>query len=176
MKHITINAYILFVVFVLTVALTGCKNHHFPPIPQPVNPERIQKFKSTKMFVIINNQPSKDKLLIGKTFGHRFYSSLHEYSDAAVKLLARELKKRGMTSADDAAKVLKLSVSYAQLVDKNYRYYCSVSMTVETDEGYNLDSKANHQSSSIQKVCGGAITVAITNILNDEKFINYLKE
>jgi hypothetical protein len=175
MRDLPIYAYSFFVVFILTASLTGCA-YHIPPKPQQVNSKNIQEFNSVKAFHIINNQPSKDELTIGTSLGRRFYSSLHEFSDAAVELLTSELTKRGMTSSIDATKVLKLSVLDAQLTERGFRWNCAVSMKMETDEGYTAEFKANNLTPSMERVCGGAITLAITKIMNDQKFINYLKE
>lgn len=167
--------YKLVFALIITFVLTSCAKIHHLPVAQQVDPQNIQEFNIDKSFSVINNQPSRERLILGKFYLGSFYSSLFEFTDVAVASLNSELSQRGMTISDDAEKVLKLAVTDAQISEVGFRWKCAVSLDIETDEGYKASYVVNNLTPSNTRVCGGAITMAITELLKDQKVISYLK-
>jgi hypothetical protein len=176
MKHKAMALYNLVFALIITFGLTSCAKIHHLPVAQQVDSRNIQEFNINKSFRVINNQPSKENLILGKFYLGSFYSSLFEFTDAAVKSLNSELSQRGMTISNDADKVLKLAVIDAQISEVGFRWKCAVSLDIETEEGYKSRYIVNNLTPSNTRVCGGAITLAITDLLNDQQVISYLNE
>ncbi len=89
-----------------------------------------------------------------------------------------ELQKRGGEISTDGVKVLKLSVLSAHLETRNTGSgtRCRLTMHVETGDGYSTDiSVVNNAGIGVNRPAGGAITLAITDLLNDTEIVAYLK-
>jgi hypothetical protein len=175
MRRINIYACSLFLLCLTAIFFTGC-SHYVLPEAQAVNPDKISKFRSTKTFRIINNQPSKEKTKFLKFGIGGFYGTLHEFTNEAVRLSTDELSQRGMTFDDDGEKVIKLAITRVQALDR-FVVNCFIDMDVETNSGYKTTIKSNKISGSAgQALWGGAITAIVTELLENETIIKYLKE
>jgi hypothetical protein len=157
--------------------LSGC-THHLIPHPQDVNPKRVPAINISKPVTIENIQTSNEEILIGKAGGHTFNGNLQEWTDKAVDLLKKELEKTGAVAVTgNSTKTLKLAIVKAKLIRGAWRLNCTLTLKVETGNGYTNEfevtnlSVGNHSTAS-----GGAITLAVTDLLKDEKILEYLKE
>ncbi|MCP3872668.1 MAG: hypothetical protein GY699_05855 [Desulfobacteraceae bacterium] len=175
MRKISIYACNLYFMCITVLFLAGC-SHYVLPKAQAVNPDEISKFKSTKTFRIINNQPSNEKTKFGNFGIGGFYGTLHEFTTEAVRLSTAELSQRGMTFDDDGEKVIKLAITKVEVWDR-FVLNCLIDMDVETNSGYKTTINANKISGSGgQALWGGAITAIVTELLKNETIIDYLKE
>lgn len=171
------NIYVrhLFLLYITALFFTGC-THYVLPEAQDIDPAYVPEFRSTKTFRIINDQPSKEKMEFGKSGIGTFYGTLHEFTNEAVKLTTSELSKRGMTSAVDGEKIIKLAITNVEALDR-FVYNCVVTMDVETNSEYKTTINANRISmSGGQGLWGGAITNIVTELLKNETIIAYLKK
>ncbi len=171
-------SYSFFVVFILSIVLSGCGGvFHISPKPQNVNSTRIGELNFTKTVNIINNQPSKDKFTIGTSIGRNYISELNDFTKAAVELLSAELSQRGMTISKEASKEIKLAVTGVELTERGFRWNCKVYLNVIAGKNYETALNAHNLSPAHQdRVCGGAITLVITELMNDKEFLDYLNE
>ena len=160
--------------FMLLLLLMNC-THHLVPDAQRINEERVPELALNKGITIINMQTSTEEVTFLSGVD-TYKGNLKEWTDEAVRLLKLELQKRGASLSPDAEKVIKLSVTEAKLVQGAIRLRCDLSLHVETADGYSADYYVENLSGGDHaRASGGAITLALTEMFNDEKIINYLK-
>ncbi len=175
MRKICIYACSLYFMCITVLFLTGCSLYVLPKA-QAVNPEQISKFRSTKTFRIINNQPSNEKTKFARWGIGGFYGTLQEFTAEAVRLSIAELSQRGMTFDDDGEKVIKLAITKVEAWDR-FVLICFIDMDVETNSGYKTTINAKKiAGNGGQALWGGAITAVVTELLKNETIIDYLKE
>jgi hypothetical protein len=126
---------------------------------------------------LINVQTDNKEILIGKYMGHKWMGNLNEWTDVAVSLLQTELQKRDINVTEDAFKVLKLNIIQAELIWGAWAIRCILNLKVETGDGYTVELEGNNASpATLYRAVDGAVTKAITALLNDDNILNYLKE
>ena len=107
---------------------------------------------------------------------HKYEGNLNELTEKAIELLTVELKQRGAIISDEAEKVLKLAVKKAGIERGKYRKRVFLTLQVETGEGYNIEFPAQNLSpAKPNRAMGGAITLALTDMFNDQKILEYIK-
>lgn len=160
--------------FVFLLLLMSCSRHLRPEM-QRVNEQRVPEFSLNQEITIINMQPSTEEISI--VAGMNTYKvNLKELTDEAVKLLNLELQKRGASLSPDAEKVIKLSVTEAKFIPGGFRLGYDVNLHAETGDGYGANYYVENRSGGgVARASGGAITLAITELFNDEKIIGYLE-
>ena len=103
------------IIFFLLVVFYGC-THHYMPREYPINPAMVPELNVSQPVRLINMQTDNKEILIGKHMGHKWMGNLTEWTDVAVSLLRTELQKRNIDVTEDAPKVLKLSITRAELI------------------------------------------------------------
>ncbi len=169
----------LFKSFLMLILLSGCGGtYSVIPTPQDVNPNRVQNIKFNNKINIINIQQSKTNIPIGVMSFTNFEANLNEWTNKAIQLLKSELQKRGGVVSEDGLKVLSLSVlnAHVETRDTGSGTRCRLTLHVETGDGYSTDIPVvNNAGIGVERPTGGAITLAITALLNDEKVLQYLR-
>jgi len=169
----------LFKSFLLLILFSSCGGtYSVVPAPQDVNPNRVLNIKLNNKIKIVNIQQSKTNVPIGIMSFTNFEANLNEWTDKAVQLLKNELQKRGGEISEDGLKVLSLSVLSAHVETRSSGSgtRCNLTLHVETGDGYSTDiSVVNNAGIGVERPTGGAITLSITELLNDEKILHYLR-
>lgn len=160
---------------ILILLLAGCASHYVIPKASKVNSDHFRGFQSTKTFKVVNNQPSKENTAVGRSGIGTFYVSLHTFTEEAARLLTDELTQCGMTPSEDAEKIIELAITDIKIFDR-FAYNCILEMDVDVNDDYKEHYKANNVSPHGQKVWDGAVTSMITELLNDDYFIEYIKK
>ena len=185
--------------FVLVIG-AGCaapnKDRFYVPKQIPINPGMLLKpeFEISKKVTIINTQ-TKTKKYTGY-YTHEWTANLQMWTETAIGVLKTELEKRGVTVTigvdeerssglfallfgrkdviDKRKKILKLSITHVDLFWKFKDTGCTLNLKVETGNGHKVDFKETNVSTSLYDSCDGAVTKAISALLNDEKVLIYL--
>jgi hypothetical protein len=161
-------------IFSFLILVIGC-THHLVPNAQRVNENRISDFTTTQRINIVNNQPSTEKVTFLSGM-NTYYGNLNEWTDEAVNLLKMELQQKGAAIDPGADKVIKLSIIEAKLIQGAIRLRCDLNLRVETGDGYTNEFFVQNLSGGDHaRASGGAITLALTDMLNDKNIIEYLK-
>ncbi len=164
--------------FFLLILLTSCGGTYLVvPTPQEVNPKRVGDIKLNNKINIVNIQQSKTNVPIGVLSFVNHEANLNEWTEKSIELLKVELKKRGGEISEDGLKVLSLSVLSAHVETRSMGSgtRCNMTIHVETGDGYSTDiSVVNNAGIGVDRPAGGAITLAITEILNNQAILNYL--
>lgn len=168
----------LLIICILPIFLLSCASgiNGISPKVQRINSDYIQEFHIVNKINITNGQPSKVLHTIGQDTGQGFIVNLHVFTSKAVEALRKELAQRGMTVTSDTSKKLKLAVTNVEITS-GWRLKCAVAINIESEKEYTANFKAKNISpANINRVCGGAITRAITKMFNDRDFIGYLTD
>lgn len=169
----------LFKSFLLLILFSGCGGTFYVvPSPQDVNPNKVQDIKLNNTINIVNIQQLKTNVPIGVMSFTKHEANLNEWTDKAIQLLKSELQKRGGEVSEDGLKVLSLSVLNAHVETRSFGSgtRCKLTLHVKTGNGYSTDiSVVNNAGIGVERPTGGAITLAITELLNDEKILHYLR-
>jgi len=142
--------------------------HHLVPSLQRVNSTRIPDISTNQKIRLENTQSSTETIL--------FYSHgwIHEHK--VIELLRLELEQKGAILSDKAEKVLKLSVKKAGFDQGQFRKRAYLTLQVETGNGYNVEIPAQNLTPAVpDRAMGGAITLALTDMFNDQKILEYIK-
>lgn len=165
---------------VAIVCLVGC-THNFSVKPFPIKADLLPKLNIEKSVQIVNAQDQGTKNVFYSVGGSKWIGDLGEWTDQAAGLLKFELNKQNVTITDDADKILKLAITEGKLVSEFSGIYCVVKLKVEAGNGYTQKYEGNHRNSSpiaeqARHYAGaGAVTRAVTDLLNDRKIIEYLE-
>ena len=169
----------LFKLFLLLILLASCYHSNLIiPVTSVVDPNRVHDFKLNKKINIVNIHPSKTNIQEVTRGVSKRGGNLYEWTDKAIILLKSELEKRGGEISEDGLKVLSLSVSNAHVQTRagGSGTWCKLTLHVETGDGYSTDILIVHNAGiGVDRPVGYAITLAITDLLNDENILHYLR-
>ena len=168
----------LFISFLLLIFFASCSHPSLIlPVTSVVDPNRVHDFKLNLKINIVNIHPSKTNIQEFTLGFSKFGGNLYEWTDKAIELLKSELEKRGGEISKDGLKVLSLSISNAHVQTRagGSGTWCRLTLHVETGDGYSTDILIVHNAGiGVDRPVGYAITLAITDLLNDENIIHYL--
>ena len=168
------------VLLIVLAYLFGC-THNFNVKPFPIKPDLLPKLDINKSVQIVNVQDKGKSNIFKSGAGSKWIGDLGQWTEGAVDLLKFELNKQNVTIADDADKVLKLAITEGKLISEFAGIRCVVKLKVEAGNGYTQKYEGNHRNSSpiaqqARRYAGaGAVTRAVTDLLNDRNIIEYLE-
>jgi hypothetical protein len=163
---------ILLIVFALPV---GC-SHYYVPKQFPVKAGTVPDFTGNKSIHIVNAQETSKIRLIGSQGMHKWLGDMQLWTDTAVGVLKSELENRKIQVSDTAAKTIKLKVTHANVYWGFATIRCILEMEAETSKGYRKTFEGNNTSAwTLYRACDGAVTMAITAMLNDDEILRFIK-
>ena len=164
--------------------LAGCSSApymatlHTLPIPQGT----IGEFKAVNTYSIKNIQSDKESKEILNYNWYAYAANQHLWTYRAIELLGEELRKRGGRIAVNGDKELKLALTVDKYVHGTWMSRCYVTLKVELGNGdkheFSVDNGGGGQGrvpDTIGRACGGAVAMAVGEVLNDKSVIDYLK-
>lgn len=188
-KNIFLRLCKIMIFFVLVIG-AGCaapnKGRFYVPKQIPIKSGMIIKpeFDVSKEVMIINAQ-TKIEEYIGE-YTHDWTANLQMWTETAIGVLKTELEKRDVTVTvgvdeerpsglfDKNAKLLKLSITSAELFWKFKDTGCTLNLKVETGDGYTTSFEKTDVSTDLYDSCDGVVTKAVAALFNDDKILSYL--
>ena len=168
------------VVLIVLACLVGC-THNFNVKPFPIKPDLLPKLNIQKPVQIVNAQDQGKNNIFKSGAGSKWIGDLGLWTEGAVELVKLVLNKQNVTLADAADKTLKLAITAGKLKTEFAGIRCVVKLKVEAGNGYTQSYEGNHRNSSpiaeqARRYAGaGAVTKAVTDLLNDRNIIEYLE-
>ncbi len=168
------------VVLMALAFLVGC-THNFNVKPFPIKPDLLPKLNIQRSVQIVNAQDQGKNNIFKSGAGSKWIGDLGQWTQGAVELVKLVLNNQNVTLADDADKILKLAITAGKLSTEFAGIRCVVKLEVEAGNGYSQTYEGNHRNSSpiaeqARRYAGaGAVTKAVTQMLNDRKIIQYLE-
>ena len=173
----------LFILILVVLVLGGCYTIHIKPDKYPIHPTGVSSFESTgyQQVHIINNTQDEEVFLGMNDLGMSFKGNLKDWTTVAVDLIKSELEERGFTVVKtNVNKTLRIAISKVQFFETAINCRCDLMLLVEAGNEYIQEYRGNNATSSFScysgRAPGGAITKAVTLMLNDQNIINYLTE
>ena len=176
---------IIFFLFVLLI-FSGCSGHriYYEPdytqrfyIPRQIPIEQGMfvkpEFSICKLVTIVNVQDNEDIIPIG-SYTHKWWGNLRKWTETATGVLKTELKKRGVKVTKGAPKILKLSITQAELFWRFWTVECKLNLRVTTGDGYTVNFKKANKSTDLYDCCDGAVSKAVAAMFDDDNIRNYL--
>jgi hypothetical protein len=166
----------ILVTLILGIFLAGCTTHLVPSI-RSVDPTAVPDFQGKQAVCIVNISTTSGETLLGTSSGgHTYMGDLSKWTDTAVTILKLELQKRGFIIRDcgEDTKKIGMSIIKAQIVVR-YGSKCFLELHLETGNGYTRNYVTYNSAFTYDKASDGAVTRAVTDILNDQKIIEYLQ-
>ena len=170
----------VFLALIFLVFFIGCSapnsGRFYIPKEVPIRPGMILKpeFRVTEKVAVLNSQ--EEKTITLGSYTHKWRVNLRQWTDTAAGLLRSELEKRGARITEDAPRILKLSVTDADLVWKFRDIACTVNLRAETGDGYSVNFEEMHVSCDLYDSCDGAITEAVADMFADPEIIKYISQ
>jgi len=168
------------VVLIVLACLVGC-THNFNVKPFPIKPNLLPALNIQKSVQIVNVQDQGKNNIFKSGAGSKWIGDLGQWTEGAVELVKFELNKQNVTITDAADKILKLAITKGKLTTEFAGIRCVVTFEVEAGNGYTQTYEGNHRNSSpiaeqARRYAGaGAVSKAVTQLLNDKSIIQYLE-
>jgi hypothetical protein len=161
-----------------TVILSGCASTtHYTPSPDR-NFEPIPEFSSRSVVALQNAQLSGDSVLFIDAPLVKWHAHLKTWTDVAIAITARELKKRGMGIETSGPKQLRLSIESAKRNTTFATLETVIVMKVETGNGYLATYTGKNLCGfmcAVGNQVDGALMRVVVELLSDPKIVEYLK-
>jgi hypothetical protein len=164
----------------LSIAVIGCVfilgscalTPYTPTTDRPMEP--IIEFTTTNSLSLINGQDPKAEIDL---ISRRVVANLRAWTDTAIKITARELKKRRARVAPGEKRSLRLIVTHARDADGFLTKGFEIDMLVQTGDGYVRTYTGRNSSALvavIKRQIDGAMMRVVAEMLKDPKIISYL--
>jgi len=107
---------------------------------------------------------------------YELVGNLKSWTETAMSLLKTELKKKGFVVAGEADKRLNVSITpKIDMIPTAFLSRCIVFLRVTTRDGYSREYEGNNMSvDSLENIFGGAVGLAVEELLNDNEILVYL--
>lgn len=107
---------------------------------------------------------------------YELVGNLKSWTETAISLLKTELEKKGFVVIGEAAKRLNVSVTpKIDMIPTAFLSRCIVFLKVTTRDGYSREYEGNNMSvDSLENIFGGAVGLAVEELLNDNEILVYL--
>ena len=166
-------------VAVLSVGATGCASRYayVPSLNRQFEP--IPEFSANNTVAVVNAQPSTLEVEYGKQNYKLWVANLHDWTDAAVAMTERELKKRGLQVSKASERRLNLSILTVRRVNTGATgTETQTLMRVETAAGYVVEYTGRATTyflSDQERQTDYSFMNAVEQLLSDKEIVSYLK-
>ncbi len=167
---------ILIVIFAFSIS--ACSPLLYTKTPDRHAFDPITEFRSDNTVRIYNNQPSMSEIVYYHSARGRS-GNFHVWTDVAIEIAARELRKRGLTISDDAPRGLGLKVLYAQTNTTFTTFETVIDIEATRDDGSRKRYRGRNKSvmaANLARQTDGALMRAVAAMLNDPDLVAYLTE
>lgn len=164
-------SFIRTVPIVLLTALTACKVSYTPSPDRPFEPI-AKEFTSNQRVTLRNAQPKSEPETSGP-----WKIDYHAWTDVAIQIAERELKKRGVTIAPDAPKTIDLAVQFATTETGWVKITSTITMTATAGNGYTATYTGVNSSTmaaDTKRQIDGAMMRVVVQLLSDPLVVDYL--
>lgn len=164
----------------------GCYGHHiyyepdyynryYVPRQTPVKPEMIQKpaFHICPQATLVNVQDDGRRIFIG-AYTHKWWGNLNKWTESAVGVLRKELESRKVEIVEKAPKVIRLSITHANLAWRFWAVECTIKLEAHTGDGYTVHVDSLGKSVDLYDACDASVTRAIAQLLDNDHIRSYL--
>jgi hypothetical protein len=169
-----------FFLLIVILPVVGCANKQVVVVPVgiPMAPGMVNEFMGGSPLEIVNAQPDNNEYIIHRGAYSDLYGVMHDWTEAVIAQLQKELNQRGINIVPQANKKLSLCVENAKILFGSQvgggLVYSSLKLKVENGDGYVSVFEGNHSADSLDLAVGGAVTSAVAALLRDSSLLEYI--
>lgn len=164
--------------FFILSGFSGCSSYRNAQ-PKPLEPALLEGINTSQAIAVINAQPSEEIVKVGSAgLGRSIDANYNQWTNAAVEILTKSLKKQGITTAGNSPKRLSLSIEQATLsgAGGGWAFTCNVRLRADTNEHDGLEFEGQRGSWKFIKACDAAITESVVVMLKDQRIRDFLND
>lgn len=159
---------------------TGCTiKHDYVWAEYPVKPERVENvadYQAESSVEITNGNPQTAQILLAGIGAHKYYGSLGQLTEAVVVQFSQELEKRGMKTQAGAPKSISLEITSNTYERGMWVIRADLNMNIKLGNGTSKSMfVSNTTGGTVPRMYNGAVSVAVTQLLNDPEISDYLR-
>jgi hypothetical protein len=162
---------------VMLLFSAACTHHYTPTADRPFEP--ITEFSSTKSVELRNGQRSKADFLWLRAGVHKHYGTLDAWTNVAMEIAARELKKRGLTVTTGVPKSITMSVESAKTDVGFVEIKAHIDLRVQTSDGYSavyIGENSSYVAANLHRQIDGALMRAVREMFMDPRIVAFLTQ
>ena len=169
----------------LTLCLTmisfflGCMEMKTNTQPFLVDSGAVSQLIINQSVALKNSAPQEGEIIIGKWCGWKVYGDLYKYTESTIGTIEQIFDEQNIQVNDSANKVLELEIYNAESIQGAWVFSASVSLRVKTGNGLMKEfTGLRKHPNGYQTTCymERAMADCVTNMLNDQKIQDYLKQ
>ena len=159
---------------------SGCvsKIHVAPELQAIHPPDKIKnEYVGAKISLINNEKFGEIKYMTG-SYSVPVEGNMHEWTEQTIALITNEVRQRGGDVAKGSGRDIYVSFQGDELTYNkwNYSSTCKGTLKVETGSDYKKQYPvANTTGGTVERACGGAITLAVIEFLNDKNIMVFMR-
>ena len=168
-------------IIIFGILISGCTvKHDYMWAEYKINADRISTsdaFIKKDSVALINAQPNDDQYLIAHLGHHKYYGSLNQLTEAIVKQLKKELRKRDITVSPDASKTIELKVVKTDFIRGVWKVRANLEVNLKAGNNYTKNIFASNSTpTTADQAFDGAVALTVIDILNNPNILAYLQE
>jgi hypothetical protein len=168
-----------FFLLIVILPLVGCATKIVVvPVGIQMEPGSVKEFKGGSPLEIVNAQPDNNEVIICRIANVHFYGVMHDWTEAVVTQLQKELSQREIDIVPQANKKISLHVDNVKIFFGSQLgsggVYSRLRLKVESGDGHVRIFEGNHSAVSFYDAVGGAVTSAVAALLRDPSLLEYI--
>ena len=170
----------LIVMAVTVVLLSACsaQKHRYVPRVLTTDPTSFTALNGVNVrgpVALLNGQQEDAEMLLGEKGVNEYYGSLKDLTETVVITAGRELAKRQISTASDAATSLSIRVTSAASTSSLLDVEAKLELEVVAGSGVTRRIKVTNKTpGSVLRAYNGAVSLAVIEILSDAAILGYL--
>jgi len=169
------------VILILLLIITGCaRKHDYIWNEYPITPDRISSqisFTEGQEIRIIKGKSNDSKIFLGNVGPLQYYGSEQSLTDGIVDQLVKEMRNKRLEIKNTAEKSLEIAVNRSKFNRGMWRLAATLEFTVKFGNGkIKSYTVTNSSPDTVYRTYNGAVALAVIEIINDPKVLNFINE
>ena len=162
---------------ILSLFISGCTiSHHVTPDPYTYPLDPIIDFNTNSSLRIVNSQQDNTEQVFLANGPNKWYANYQQWTDTAIKIMAKELTQRGVIISEDSERSVELLIRDAKTDIGFVKVTHSVELDVKLGNGYTASYtgvNSNVMAGVYKQQYDGLVMRAVAAMLNDPIVIDY---
>lgn len=159
----------------LAIAVGGCTSRiQSDPTTFEVRDDATPRMRGRQSFSVNNAYGAATVVVAYRRQRSRLEIDLRDFTETAVGMVERRMKKDGIDVAAGATKSVVLRVKDVSVLSDGFAMLSTITMEAELGNGARKALRIKNNSTSAQRALDGAMLRGVTQLLNDEEFLAYV--
>ena len=153
----------------------GCTSRvQSDPTTFEVREDATPKMRGQQGFSVDNAYAIPTVVVAYRRNNSRLEIDLRDFTQTAVGMMERRMRKDGIDVAPGAAKSIVLRIKDVSVLSDGFAMLSTVTLEAELGNGTKRTLRIKNNSTSAQRALDGATVRGVTQLLNDEQFLMYV--